>query len=321
MGEIESVNPEKPNDALVDDYMAALKKGKSALVVSPTHEQGAQVTASIRDKLRKAGLIGKKEITAKQLSNLNLTDAQKADWRSFGVGQVVQFNQNMPGIKRGSSWKVDATSETGIQLRDKDDQTTMLPTQKSSAYDVFREGKIGLSKGDTVRLTRNGFDEAEKRLNNGQTLEVMSVRKNGKLVLRNTASKAQYELKSDYGHLAHAHCVTSHASQGKTVDEVFISQPSATFPATDAKQFYVSVSRAKERVRIYTDDKEMLLEHASELGTRQSALELVTRQNPSLEMTQQRLRDEMQRGTAPDKPQRDRDVTQPNRERDYEPRL
>lgn len=321
MGAIETVNPEKPNDALVDDYVAALKKGKSALVVSPTHEQGVQVMASIRDKLRKAGLIGKKEIMAKQLSNLNLTDAQKSDWRSFGIGQVVQFNQNMPGIKRGSSWKVEATSDTGIQLKDNNDQTTMLPTQKSSAYDVFREGKIGLSKGDTVRLTRNGFDEAEKRLNNGQTLEVLSVRKNGKLVLRNMTSKAQYELKSDYGHLAHAHCVTSHASQGKTVDEVFISQPAATFPATDAKQFYVSVSRARERARIYTDDKEMLLEHAAELGQRQSALELMTRQNSTLEMAHQRIRDEMQHGPAPNKPQRDQDMTQPKRERDYEPRL
>ncbi|MEJ7659602.1 MAG: ATP-binding domain-containing protein [Hymenobacter sp.] len=216
------------------------------------------------------------------MANLNLTGAQKADWRSFGTGQVVQFNQNVPGIKRGSSWVVDAASETGVQLKNKNGETTTLPTQKSSAYDVFQEREIGLSKGDTVRLTRNGFDEAEKRLNNGQTLEVMSVRKNGKLVLRNTASKTNYKLKTDYGHLAHAHCVTSHASQGKTVDEVFISQPAATFPATDAKQFYVSVSRARERVRVYTDDKELLLEHASELGERQSALELIERHDPTV---------------------------------------
>ena len=319
MGAINSINPLKPNEALVDDYVEALKKGKSALVVSPTHEQGAKVTAEIRAKLRKAGLLGKKEITAKQLTNLNLTDAQKADWRSFGIGQVVQFNQNVPGIKRGSSWTIDATSEVGVRLKNTAGQTASLPTQKGSAYDVFQPGSIGLSKGDTVRLTRNGFDKADRRLNNGQTLEVVSVRKNGKLVLRNTASKAQYELQSDYGHFAHAHCVTSYASQGRTVDEVFISQPAATFPATDAKQFYVSVSRARERARVYTDDKEMLLEHAAHLGQRQSALELVTRQNPAVEVVQQRIREDLQRRAIKERPHRD--PTQPNRERDYEPRL
>ncbi|MCY1234132.1 hypothetical protein D9M72_467040 [compost metagenome] len=91
----------------------------------------------------------------------------------------------------------------------------------------------------------------------------------------NPVSKNTYHLDRDFGHIDHAHCVTSYASQGKTVDEVFIHQPSATFPATDSKQFYVSVSRGRDSVHIYTDDKIQLLEYASEAGDRQSALELV----------------------------------------------
>jgi hypothetical protein len=59
------------------------------------------------------------------------------------------------------------------------------------------------------------------------------------------------------------------------VDEVFIFQPSATFPATDLKQFYVSVSRGREKVHIYTDDKEALIDHASQMRDRQSGLELL----------------------------------------------
>lgn len=58
------------------------------------------------------------------------------------------------------------------------------------------------------------------------------------------------------------------------MDEVLIAQPAATFPGTNAKQFYVSVSRAKESVRIYTDDKEQLLAHAERSGDRTSALEV-----------------------------------------------
>jgi len=298
MGAIQAVKPDQPHEALVDDYVAAVKKGKSALVISPTNAHGAEVTAAIRVKLRKEGRLGKKEITAKQLTNLNLTEAQKGDWRNFDVGQVVQFNQNVPGIKRGSAWTVDKVTETGVQLKNQEGQTAPLPAQKSHAYDVFQEGRIALAKGDKLRVTRNGFDVQEKRLNNGQTLDVVSVRKNGQVVLRNAASKTNYELDAEYGHLAHAHCVTSYAAQGKTVDEVFIAQSAATFPATDAKQFYVSVSRARDKVRLYTDDKETLLEHAAELGQRQSALELVAapQRNQTFDMAQQRIREELQRG-------------------------
>lgn len=319
MGAIQQVKPDKPHEALVEDYVDAVKKGKSALVISPTHVHGAEVTAAIRARLRKAGHLGKKEITAKQLTNLNLTEAQKGDWRSFAIGQVVQFNQNMPGIKRGSAWTVETVAESGVQLKNRQGQTVPLPAQKSQAYDVFQSGSIALAKGDKVRVTRNGFDTQEKRLNNGQTLDVVKVRKNGQLVLRNAASKTSYELNADYGHLAHAHCITSHGAQGKTVDEVFIAQPAATFPATDAKQFYVSVSRARDRVRLYTDDKEALLEHAAELGERQSALELVkSPRNPAVEMTQQRIREELQRGPQQPAPAQDRSPKQPRIDLSYE---
>jgi ATP-dependent exoDNAse (exonuclease V) alpha subunit len=154
--------------------------------------------------------------------------------------------------------------------------------------------KTWKSEGDKIRITKNGFDADKKRLNNGQTLEVVSVNKKGNVKVRNTASKVEYSLPRDYGHIAHAHCITSHASQGKTVDEVFIAQPSATFPATDLKQFYVSVSRGREAVHIYTDDKTALLDYASQIGDRLSALELVGTDHTK-EMAERISREKMNR--------------------------
>lgn len=321
MNAIQTVDPLKPNEALVEDYVATVQKGKSALVISPTHEQGEQVTAAIRQQLRRAGRLGKKEVVVSQLTNLNLTEAQKRDWRNLPLGQVLQFNQHAPGIKRGSVWSVAESSEEGVMIRSQDGQVRPLPQGRSANYDVFQAREIALSKGDKVRLTRNGFDEEKRRLNNGQVLEVVSVRKNGSVVLRNPTSKATYEVKQDYGHLAHAHCITSHAAQGKTVDEVFIAQPAATFPATDAKQFYVSVSRARDRIRIYTDDKEALLEHAAELGERQSALELVSKRNHTLDRSQQLIREAMERTPTPSTLAPIREKPTPQPDRDYEPRL
>jgi conjugative relaxase-like TrwC/TraI family protein len=272
---IRDVDPMKPNEALVSDYISTVKRGKTALIVSPTHQQGNAVTDEVRSKLRSSGLIGKKEINAKKLTNMNLTEAEKSDWRNFKQGQIIQFNQNVPKIKRGSVWSVKEATEQAITICDQAGEERLLPKDKPAIYDIYKPSQIGLSKGDKVRITRNSFDEDKRRLNNGQSLEVASVYKSGQITLYNPVSKSMFTLNKSFGHLDHDYCTTSHSSQGKTVDEVFISQPASTFTATNAKQFYVSVSRGRDAATIYTDDKIALLDYASEIGDRQSALELV----------------------------------------------
>jgi hypothetical protein len=65
------------------------------------------------------------------------------------------------------------------------------------------------------------------------------------------------------------------ASQGKSVQDVFLGQSSLSFPASSREQWYVSVSRGKERLVVYTDDKQALQEVVAESDDRLSATELV----------------------------------------------
>jgi conjugative relaxase-like TrwC/TraI family protein len=316
IGAIKSVDPLNPNEELVGDYIKAVKKGKSALIVSPTHQQGDAVTNTVRSKLKAAGLLGKKELKAAKLTNTNMTEAQKTDWRNFEDGQIIQFNQNVPQIKRGSIWSVKGVTETAIKIEDPNKEHQILPLDKPAAYDVFKPSEIGLVKGDKVKITRNSFDIQNKRLNNGQSLEVFKVNKSGKVVLINGQSKSRFILDKDFGHITHDYCTTSHSAQGKTVDEVFISQPSSTFTATDAKQFYVSVSRGRDNASIYTDDRIALLEYASEVGDRQSALELVGNHNAHIEHVEMN-----ERASQLAKQKAITNETKQFKNRDYEPEL
>lgn len=275
MGSIKEIDPMKPNAVLVDDYIAAVKEKKDTLIVSPTHAQSEALTKEIRNRLKDAKLIGKKEIKASQLVSMNLTEAEKSDWKNYRAGQVVQFNQNTAQIKRGSVWKVKDVQRNAVEITNDKDESRRLPLSRSEAFSLFEETEIALAKGDKIRITRNGFDQNDKRVDNGQVFDVINVSKKGRINLKSDLGKNTYCLDKDFGHIAHAHCITSHASQGKTVDQVFISQPASTFPATDAKQFYVSVSRGRHSVSVYTDDKTSLLAHASEMGDRKSATELV----------------------------------------------
>ena len=72
-----------------------------------------------------------------------------------------------------------------------------------------------------------------------------------------------------------------YASQGKTVDRVFIAAGNESFPAANQQQWYVSASRGREMAKIYVDSKEEVRDAIARTGQRLSAVEL----------TQTKLRD------------------------------
>lgn len=319
MGAIQTIDKTKPHESLVAAYISHIKKGKSAVVVSPTHKQSDAVTEAIRSKLKAAGLLGKKEIEVLRLNNLKFTEAQKSDARNYKAGQIIQFNQNLSNIKRGSVWQVTATDNNTIILTNDKNQTTILPLNKANMYEVYEPDSIKLAKGDQIKITRNSFDQYQKRLNNGQTLKVTDITERGDIILHNVISKSKYRLPKEFGHISHAYCITSYAAQGKTVDHVLIAQPASTFPATDAKQFYVSVSRGRESVTIYTDDKVALLEHAAQLGDRQSAMELMAGKDMDVQHLQQLQKAEYENPKPIAAPLKETIATQ--KQSDHEPAL
>jgi conjugative relaxase-like TrwC/TraI family protein len=314
---IKTVDPLKPNELLVDDYFTAIKKGKSALIISPTHKQGDAVTDAVRAKLRAEKKIGKKEVNLTRYINLNLTEAEKQDPRHYKSGAILYMTQNGKGIKRGTAWAVQDVKGHALEIMNTEAELSSFSLTDHSHFEVYQKSSINVSKGDKIRITRNGFDAHDRRLNNGQIVDVLSVTKKGNIKVRNPISKTDYTLPPDYGHIAHAHCITSHASQGKTVDEVFISQPSGTFPATDLKQFYVSVSRGRDNCHIYTDDKQALMEHASHVGDRQSAIELTREKDLTRDIAERLSREAAERNT----PKQKSIEKTPNTRETYEPEI
>lgn len=320
LGAIKQIDPDAPYKQLVKDYVASVKKGKSTLVICPTHKQGETLTAEIREELRKHRKLGRKEIDFKSLAAVSMTKAQKQDWNNYKEGNVVQFNQNLKGIKRGSAWTVLKVSSGIVTIKNTNGKTETLPFEKAQLFEVMEEKSIPLSNGDRVRITKNALDETERMLNNGDVLIVKELEKSGKIHLKNPVSKNVYTVDKDFGHLTHAHCITSHSSQGKTVDEVFVAQPAATFGAADAKQFYVSASRGREKVTFYTDDKQGLLEHVTELGERTSAHELLA-YSSHLDTVIQKQRELETVGKRPDKEVNITHNTTIEKDREHGPRI
>jgi len=242
---------------LAADYAEAVGEGKTTLVVSPTHAEKDRITRNIRRSLMEAGLVGREEREVVQLTSAQLTEAERSDAMNFLPGDVLQFHQNAKGFRRGQRLQVGRADE--------------LPLEHARRFQVFHQERLRLAAGDLVRITHNGqTKDGEHRLDNGAIFQVRGFDDAGDIILSNG-----WRIDKDWGHLDHGYVVTSHASQGKTVDRVFIGQSAVSLPASSREQFYVSASRARERVTVYTDDKAALREAIGQTDARLTATEFV----------------------------------------------
>lgn len=253
-----------------------LRDGKDALVVAPTHREGEKVTASIRDGLRAVKAIGAREREFFQQKSLSWTEAQKRDSANYTAGQVVQFHGAGGGFRRGDRALVVGVEQGRVIVEKKrNNERVSLPLDRASRFDVFSTGRLALSKGDRIRISRNGQtarcgrERKKHDLSNGAIYEVQGFTKSGDIRISNG-----WTIPKDYGNIAHGYCTTSHASQGATVDRVFIAQSAESFAASSREQFYVSVSRGREKVTIFTDNRSDLKREVQRSGARVSASEV-----------------------------------------------
>ena len=272
-GMLREMDADKRHEALATDYAAAVSEGKSALVISPTHAEGERVTREIRAKLKAAKKLGTDERELVQLKNLQWTEAQRGDVRNYQAGQIVQFHQNVAGFRRGEQVAVKTHDASGVMVERQNGATASLPLGMTARFQVYESRKIALAAGDWLRITQNGFTKEKQRLNNGDLKQVKGFTKDGDIKLANG-----WVVPMDYGNLTHGYCLTSYSSQSKGVDCVFLAESSESFRAADREQFYVSASRFKEALTIYTDDKHQLLEAVRKSSHRPSALDLVSKE-------------------------------------------
>ncbi len=276
LGAVQEVPADERYQRLAADYLQAVKDGKSALVVSPTHAEGGRVTETIRGELKNLKKLGATEREFVQLKNLRWTEAQRAEARNYEPGLVVQFHQNTAGFKRGEKVVVTGRKENQIFVKRPDGSPSYLTVgvgesgrSPAPSFNVYEAGKLPLAPGERIRITQNGQTKDAHRVNNGELRSVRKFTAEGNIVLDNG-----WVLDKNFGNLAHGYYVTSHSSQGKTIQRLFVAECEASLPAASREQFYVSASRGVEAIKIYTDNKNALMDAVAVSGERPAATDL-----------------------------------------------
>ena len=253
---------------LAHDFLRLSSQGHVPLVVSPTHAEGAKVTEAIRDAKREAGLLGA-EKSFIRYQDLRWEEPDRRRAENYREGMVVQFNQNLRGISRGELFRVAGRDEKGDVQIENWRGKLVLPLKDAQRFQVYEERQIEVGRGDRIRITRNGKSDDGRRLNNGDVFTVTGFSGTGKLLLNNGGV-----LNSGHGHFSLGYCETSHVTQSKSVRDVLVAQSADSFLASSREQFYVSVSRGKETIRIYTDNRRELEAAVGFSSSRRAGVEL-----------------------------------------------
>jgi conjugative relaxase-like TrwC/TraI family protein len=256
LGWIKEVPDAERYQAIADEYVASAVRSEKTLVIAPTHSEGQRASQAIRLGLRQAGLLGREERTFDALAPANLTAAERADHTCYNDGDVIIYHQNALGHKKGA--RLTAGKDP-------------LPLDQAERFTAYRRGTLTLAAGDRVRVTANGRDATGKhRLNNGDLHTVSGFNSAGDIELANG-----WTVGRGFGFLAPGFVTTSFSSQGKTVDKVILAASAESFPATSQEQIYVSTSRGRSAVSVFTHSKQDLLDAARRADDRLTATDLV----------------------------------------------
>lgn len=268
--------------AAARDYLTALVNGKSVMIVSPTHAEGERVAQAVREAQRESGMLKGEDREFLRLRDLGWSEAQRADPAMYGRDDgenqcpplVAHFHQGAKGVVAGDKCEVLGTRprEDGtlaVMGRTPRGVEIELPVDNADRFQVFAQEKMALAVGDRIRITRNGrLDDGRSRVTNGDFCEVKGFTKECHLKIERHGR--EQILPRGYGHIAYGSVSTSNAVQGRDDDLVILVQ---SFAGNDA-QFYVSVSRGRDGVRIYTANLADLKDAVRRSADRPAAVEI-----------------------------------------------
>ncbi|MGH1384294.1 MobF family relaxase [Kordia sp.] len=267
---------DKRIEAIADGYINSIQSKKSALIISPTHNEGDMINNVVRHKLKQKGIIKGKEREFTTLKNLSFTDSQKLDTKLYNDNQIIRFiNHQKGGYKAAKPYEVlPSKPNQPIQIKDTDTGEILpLPHQKPHNYNVYKKTKTQLAKGDSIRLTQNSETIEGSKMNNGMVYNIEGFTRTGDLKLSNGKI-----IQKDNGHYKHAYCETSYSSQGKDAQHVYVSMSDLSFGGASKESFYVSVSRGKEKATIFTSDRDALKSSIHKSNRRQTAQEIASKE-------------------------------------------
>lgn len=267
---------------------------ENTLVVSPRNRERVQLNSLIHRQLQRDGKVSRDDHKMTVYVNRqDMTGTERTFANAYVPGEdLIRYNRasKVYDVKVGDYALVTAKDhkENEVTVHFESGRELTYNPQRLSGVSVYREAEREFAEGDRIQF-RAPF--TEKRVANGELGTIAKIGEEEVLVKLYGGREIGFETEK-FRHLDHGYAVTSHSSQGTTVDRVLIdADTSESRVLLNDRMGYVAISRAREDAIIYTNsieelrgaldrrvDKEMALEAVQVSNERRN--ELRDDQNP-----------------------------------------
>lgn len=243
----------------------------NAIVVTGTNEARREINTRIREGI---GLKGQGS-EVETLHRRDTTKSERRYSRYYKVGEYVspERDYDKVGLKKNQLYEIEDTGPGNrLTVRSLEDNSVhQFSPAHQSKLDVYEKEQSELAPGDLVRVNRH---DAKRDLANGDRFKVESVDDKG-VTLSNGARSVR--LDSDQPlHITYAYASTVHGSQGLTED-LTMYEAKTQSKSTSREVYYTAISRARDEVRLYTNDQKKIGEAVARENPKYTALDLTTK--------------------------------------------
>lgn len=254
-----------------DEY---LKDPKNTILVTASNKDREDLNNIIRSQLIAKGVVHDKSDSFVTREGKNLTGADRFYIDKYNKHDVVILNQDNHAGRAGSELRVIDIDKKHHAVKLLDAKTGEISNLSIRKYgdqvQAYSETERQFAQGDKIIFLKNdkGLD-----VKNGQTAYITGIDDKTKhlSVKMENGRELTFNPNTQYKYIGHAYAITDYKSQGQTAKNVIYHAD--TDRKVNFNQAYVGITRGKDSVVIYTNDKAKLISQAQEAQMKTSTLD------------------------------------------------
>ncbi len=251
---------------------------QSTLVISPDNQSREELNTIIRSLLKEKGQIGNDVFKLGVLKNRqDLTSEDRKAAGSYHVGDSVRYHRGSEALGLGAKSYASVVEvnadENLLTVRRADGKFVTYDPARLSGVAVYQAEVRSFAVGDRVQFLTPWRDKAICTRDTG-TIKYLDSDGNARVLLDGSDRVVSWNLNQNR-HFDYAYAMTSHSSQGATVDRIIVhidTSASRLHALINEVLAYVALSRPSYDARVFTDNAEKLERSLSRSNQNTTAL-------------------------------------------------
>jgi hypothetical protein len=203
----------------------------------------------------------------------DIQKAEKTVRDSYEPGTVLRLVRDYGALQRGVQVTVAEVAADSVTVDTPEGVRRRASLKYSDRWEVLERHEVNVGIGSVLQLRANDVSADGRKLINGELVTVKAIERDGTIcVVGRDRSERRIGVNQRVFQMGYA--VTSYGAQGRTVDAVLLAD-SGVAVASHKKEWYVSVSRARRKIGVFTTNVRKMAARIAASGDRMLGIELV----------------------------------------------